>query len=162
MALLAPALDLHRVVTAEEAHQARLLVHEVNRRDLGYGYVPSWHRDLDLVYDTYVTAPRHALFVATADGQVVATAGLRLGGPTAPEEMRRRYPDQERVGQIVRVARAQLDEGVLLVADYVDHLTDLASARLTAARHRIERVQAQARLLSTLGLFPDLDLSAVR
>jgi outer membrane protein TolC len=58
---------------------------------------------------------------------------------------------------VLRVARGQFEEGVLLAPDYVDRLTDLAAARLSAARHRVERVQAQARLLSTLGRFPEAD-----
>lgn len=55
---------------------------------------------------------------------------------------------------ILRVARHRLDEGVALVPEYVDALTDVQEARLVAARHRIERAQAQARLLSALGRFP--------
>lgn len=55
----------------------------------------------------------------------------------------------------LRVAAAQLDEGVLLPDAYTDRVTDLAEARLTRQRHRIERVRAQASMLSTLGLFPD-------
>lgn len=54
--------------------------------------------------------------------------------------------------EILRVAGRQLDEGVLLSADYADRVSDLAEARLIAARHRIERVRAQARVLSLLGL----------
>lgn len=57
--------------------------------------------------------------------------------------------------EVLRVARRQLDEGVLPVPQYVDRVTDLADARLTADRHRTELARAQARLLTTLGLFPD-------
>jgi outer membrane protein TolC len=57
--------------------------------------------------------------------------------------------------EILRVARSQLDEGVMLPDTYTDRLTDLAEARLALERHRIERAQAQARLLSTLGRFPE-------
>jgi outer membrane protein TolC len=57
--------------------------------------------------------------------------------------------------EVLRAARRQLDEGVLLPDVYTDRLTDLAEARLTLARHRIERAQAQARLLSALGRFPE-------
>ena len=60
--------------------------------------------------------------------------------------------------EVLRVARRQLEEGVLLAPAYVDALTDLAEARLVAARHRIELARAQARLLSTFGLFPDRSL----
>ncbi len=56
----------------------------------------------------------------------------------------------------LRVAAHQLDEGVILADVYTDRLTDLADARLTRERHRIERARAYARLLSALGRFPDL------
>ncbi len=57
--------------------------------------------------------------------------------------------------EALRVAVRQLDEGVVLPDVYTDRLTDLADARLTRERHRLELARAQARLLSTLGLFPD-------
>ena len=56
--------------------------------------------------------------------------------------------------EVVRVARRQLEEGVLLAADYADRLTDLETARLTRDRHRIERARAHARYLLTLGHYP--------
>lgn len=59
--------------------------------------------------------------------------------------------------EALRVAGRQLDEGVLLPDAYTDRLTDLAEARLVRDRHRVERARAQARLLSTLGLFPEAD-----
>ncbi len=58
--------------------------------------------------------------------------------------------------EALRVAARQLDEGVILADAYTDRLTDLADARLTRERHRIERSRAHARLLSALGHFPDL------
>ncbi|GAB5537670.1 MAG: hypothetical protein Rubg2KO_39190 [Rubricoccaceae bacterium] len=61
--------------------------------------------------------------------------------------------------EILRVTTRQLDEGVTLAPAYVDVLTDVTEARLTAARHQIERVRAQTRLLSTLGLFPEAPVS---
>ncbi|MEO0556587.1 MAG: TolC family protein [Bacteroidota bacterium] len=57
--------------------------------------------------------------------------------------------------EILRVTTRQLDEGVTLAPAYVDALTDVTDARLTTARHQIERVRAQTRLLSALGLFPE-------
>ncbi len=56
--------------------------------------------------------------------------------------------------QILEVAQRQLEEGVLLPALYADRLSDLAAARLSLQRHRIEQARAQARLLSALGHFP--------
>lgn len=57
--------------------------------------------------------------------------------------------------EVLRVARRQLEEGVLLPDIYMDRLTDLFEARLTLERHRIERAQAQALLLSALGRYPE-------
>lgn len=53
------------------------------------------------------------------------------------------------------VARARLDNGVILPADYADALLALTDAQLARERHRIEQAQAQARLLSTLGRLDD-------
>lgn len=62
--------------------------------------------------------------------------------------------DVERLREeVFRVAARQYGGGVLLAADYVDTLTDLVEARLTAEQHRIERARAQATLLSLVGLF---------
>lgn len=57
--------------------------------------------------------------------------------------------------EVLLVARRQFEEGVLLAPDYAGRVTDLAAARLTRERHRIELAQARARLLSTLGRFPE-------
>lgn len=75
------------------------------------------------------------------------------------ERLRAALPQDERAvalrEEALRVATLQLDEGVLLPDAYTDRVTDLAEARLTLARHRIELARAQARLLSTLGFFPE-------
>lgn len=57
--------------------------------------------------------------------------------------------------QALFVARRQLDEGVLLPDAYTGRVSDLAEARLTRERHRIELERARARVLSALGLFPE-------
>ncbi len=54
--------------------------------------------------------------------------------------------------RILDVARTQLAEGILLPDAYTDRVTDLANARLEQARHKLEREQTQARILSTLGI----------
>ncbi|MBC7791438.1 MAG: TolC family protein [Anaerolineae bacterium] len=54
--------------------------------------------------------------------------------------------------QVERQARAQLSEGVITAADYVEARTDLLEARLGRQRHRVELAQARARYLTTLGL----------
>jgi outer membrane protein TolC len=49
-------------------------------------------------------------------------------------------------------ARLRFTEGVMTATDYLDRGTDALDARLTRSAHRIEQVQARARLLNTLGL----------
>jgi outer membrane protein TolC len=64
--------------------------------------------------------------------------------------------DDERVvalrSEIERQARAQLDEGAITAADYVETRTDVLEARLTLEQHRVELAQARASYLTTLGL----------
>jgi len=70
-------------------------------------------------------------------------------------------PDDDRAialrEEVLRVARRQLEEGVLPAPDYVDRLTDLLDARLTRDRHRIELARARAAILSSVGHFPESD-----
>jgi outer membrane protein TolC len=53
---------------------------------------------------------------------------------------------------IERETGARLQERVVTAAEYVDKQTDVLEARLLRATHRVERAQAQARLLTVLGL----------
>jgi outer membrane protein TolC len=53
---------------------------------------------------------------------------------------------------IEREARLRFDEQVITAAEYVDKQTDVLEARLLRATHRVELAQAQARILTTLGL----------
>ena len=53
---------------------------------------------------------------------------------------------------VLREARARYREGVITSAEYVDRQTDVLSARVTLASHRIELAEARARFLTTLGL----------
>jgi outer membrane protein TolC len=55
-------------------------------------------------------------------------------------------------GQVAREARAQLAEGVITSATYVDKSTDLLVARLRRVQHRVALDQARATLLNTLGV----------
>jgi outer membrane protein TolC len=63
--------------------------------------------------------------------------------------------DDERIiplrEDILREARSRYRESVITSAEYVDKQTDLLSARLTRALHRVELSQAQAHLLTILG-----------
>lgn len=48
--------------------------------------------------------------------------------------------------------RVKLSEGVVTSAEYTDRSTDLLNARLMRIQHRVQRTQAQANLLTTLGV----------
>src|SRR5262249_33237915 len=48
--------------------------------------------------------------------------------------------------------RVKLNEGVATAADYADRSTDVLSARLMRIQHRVQRAQAQANILTTLGV----------
>jgi outer membrane protein TolC len=54
--------------------------------------------------------------------------------------------------QLVRDARAQLDEGVITATTYADRSTDLLTARLRRVQHRVALEHARVTLLNTLGV----------
>jgi outer membrane protein TolC len=54
--------------------------------------------------------------------------------------------------RIENETRLRLQEGAVTAAEYVDRQTDVLEARIARARHRVERAQAQARFLTTIGL----------
>ena len=63
--------------------------------------------------------------------------------------------DDEIVALRERIAsetRARFGEGVVTSAEYVDKQTDVLSARIARALHRVELSQAQAHFLTTLGV----------
>lgn len=84
--------------------------------------------------------------LARATVQDLATID-RLAGTLADDD--RIIALRER---ILAEARARFAESVITSAEYVDRQTDLVNARLARALHRAELAQAQARLLTTLGL----------
>lgn len=100
--------EIRRALAAEDFAGAREVVLCTAESDLGYGYRPDWHWDLDHPIETYVDNPRQAMFVATAgNGRIVATAGLRVGGPKCPPhpaELGERYADRQAIAQLLRVA----------------------------------------------------------
>jgi SAM-dependent methyltransferase/GNAT superfamily N-acetyltransferase len=113
----APRYRVRRATTAAELAAARAVVLRVAEADLGYGYIPGWHWDLDRMRETYVDNDRQAMFVAVAEpdpadgpaasGTVVATAAIRVGGPDSPPHppgVAARYADRDRVAQLLRVA----------------------------------------------------------
>ena len=54
--------------------------------------------------------------------------------------------------RIAAETRARFGEGVVTSAEYVDRETDVLSARISRASHRVEVAQARARFLTTLGI----------
>jgi outer membrane protein TolC len=63
--------------------------------------------------------------------------------------------DQEIVAlreRVEREARLRFTEGVMTATEYLDRSTDALEARLARSAHRVEQVQARARLLNTLGV----------
>ena len=54
--------------------------------------------------------------------------------------------------RVLGETRLRFGEGVVTSAEYVDRETDLLSARLARAAHRVELAQARARLLTLVGL----------
>lgn len=54
--------------------------------------------------------------------------------------------------EIEAAAKAELAEGIITAARYVEARTDLAEARLAERRHRAELVRAEAAFLTTLGI----------
>jgi outer membrane protein TolC len=53
---------------------------------------------------------------------------------------------------VERVARVRLQEGATTASEYLDRQTERLTAEFDRARHRVELAQANARLLTTLGL----------
>jgi GNAT superfamily N-acetyltransferase len=66
--------------------ETRTHVVRVLDEDLGTGYRPEWHSDLDDMQGVYVDHPRQELWVAVDDtsGAIVGTIALKAVGPSAP------------------------------------------------------------------------------
>ena len=95
-----------RHLRPEDVPAARQLIMRVVKEDLGFDYNPAWHWDVDDLQGTYIDDPRQALWVAVDDasGAIVATGGVRKGGPrSVPQQwlIERYHP--ERTAQVVRV-----------------------------------------------------------
>lgn len=54
--------------------------------------------------------------------------------------------------RVLQETRLRYGEGVVTVGEFVDRETDLNTARLARATHRVELAQARARFLTTVGL----------
>jgi GNAT superfamily N-acetyltransferase len=75
-----------REATARDFADARANIVRVLEEDLGTGYLPEMHWDLDDMQGTYVDNPRQALFVAVdeATGRAIGTIAVRTDGPKSP------------------------------------------------------------------------------
>lgn len=105
MSQSAPGGYTVRPATPQDVDGARSVMLDTFYGEFGYGYVPRWHRDVVDIEGTYLDDPRHVLFVAVHDGEVVATTGVRSQGPAHPPHPRRlaeRYPSGT-TAQLVRV-----------------------------------------------------------
>jgi outer membrane protein TolC len=102
-----------------------------------------------LALQQQIVAADEAAFVAGIErGVQTDLADLdRLDGTLAMDE--RIVSLRESVD---RETRLRFDERVATVAEYLDRSNELLEARLTRARHRVERSQAQARFLTSVGL----------
>jgi GNAT superfamily N-acetyltransferase len=72
---------------------------------LGSGYIPRWHADVIDMDRAYFDQPRHALFVAVLDDEIVGTTAVRADGPQSPPHppwIAERYPSGP-TAQIFRV-----------------------------------------------------------
>lgn len=96
-----------RLAQSEDCPSARAFMLATFERDFGYGYVAKWHQDTDDLQGFYLDNPRQTRFIAIDEqsGKVVATTGIRTGGPRAgahPDWLVSRYT-HERTAEIIRV-----------------------------------------------------------
>lgn len=78
-----------------DADGARSVMLDTIYHVLGYRYTPRWHADVIDMNNIYFDNPRHGLFVATLDDEVVGTTAVRADGPQSPphpEWLAQRYP----------------------------------------------------------------------
>jgi GNAT superfamily N-acetyltransferase len=68
-------------ITATRAHIVRVL-----DEDLGSGYRPEWHGDIDDMLGVYIEHPRQALWVAVDETtrDIIGTIALNAAGPNSP------------------------------------------------------------------------------
>lgn len=99
---------IRQATTPEDLTAGREVVLHAMEVDLGYGYQPQWHWDLDHPLEIYADNPRNAMFVLTnAENAVVSTAAIRVGGPKNPPHPQwlvEKYTDRLSVAQLIRVA----------------------------------------------------------
>lgn len=119
-----------RSARRDDIDGARSVMLDTFYQVFGHGYVPRWHADVVDPGRVYFDEPRHRLFVAVLDDEVVGTAAVRADGPKSPPHapwIAERYPSGT-TAQIFRVyvrpehrrhglARALVDQACRFVAD---------------------------------------------
>lgn len=110
-----------RMVRPEEIVRTQTHLLRVLEEDLGVGYVPEWHYDLDDIQGVYIDHPRQALFVAVDDESdaIVGTTAVRALPPKSPPHpkwLAERY-NSPRTAQLLRmyVAREHRRRGIARV-----------------------------------------------
>jgi len=75
-----------REVLANDIVLTRSMILNVLKDDLGSGYVPEWHWDLDQMHEVYIDNPRQTLLIAYeyTTGIIMGTTAVRTGGPQPP------------------------------------------------------------------------------
>jgi GNAT superfamily N-acetyltransferase len=92
-----------RPATSADVPAARALMMRVLEEDLGYGFRPEWHGDLADLEAAYLRTPGQALFLASdADGTLLGTSAIKVGGPRSPQVLVDHYAGQP-VCQLARV-----------------------------------------------------------
>lgn len=102
-------MEIRTADSAADLGAARALIRRSMEEDQSYGYRLDWHWDVEHAQEVYVVNPRNVLLVAVADGVVVGTAAVRVGGPSSPPhhpDLGRRYADRSSVAQLLRVITA--------------------------------------------------------
>jgi GNAT superfamily N-acetyltransferase len=117
-----------RVATDADLDGARSVMLDTFYRDFGYGYRPEWHADVIDLAGAYLHPVRHALFVAAKGDEIVATTGVRAGGPASPPHptwLAARYAD---AAQLFRVYVRQEHRRYGLARDLVRLATEFVAA----------------------------------
>ncbi|MEU5693209.1 GNAT family N-acetyltransferase [Actinosynnema sp. NPDC020468] len=119
-----------RAATDADLPGARSVMLDTFYHEFGHGYRAEWHEDVVDLAGTYLDHPRHALFVAALDDEVVATTAVRAQGPSSPPHpawLAERYPGDS-TAQLFRVyvrpdhrrcglARALVSRAIRFVAE---------------------------------------------
>jgi GNAT superfamily N-acetyltransferase len=102
MLATSPTLTVRPALLAD-VPAAQALMMRVLHEDLGYGFRPEWHGDLADLEAAYLRTPGQALFLAhDADGALLGTTAIKVGGPRSPQALVDRYAGRP-VCQLARV-----------------------------------------------------------